>query len=78
MKKYSKYLIILTCIIAVLVSICFIPINATKLIPVIEKQVEKDLGVNIHVERLILRVGPFIKLKAPIMHVTYEDGQKFA
>lgn len=78
MKKYSKYLIIALIIIAALVSVCFIPINASKLIPTIEKQVSSELGVKIHIERLILRVGPLIKVKAPIMHMMYEDGQKFA
>lgn len=78
MKKYSKYLIITLIIIAALISACFIPINASKLIPTIEKQVSDDLGVKIHIERLILRVGPLIKVKAPIMHMMYEDGQKFA
>jgi hypothetical protein len=78
MKKYSKYLVLILCLIIVLVSICFIPISATSLIPTIEEQVSKDLGVNIHIERLILRVGPLLKVKAPVMHIMYEDGQKFA
>ncbi|MBE7711801.1 MAG: hypothetical protein E7Z92_06660 [Cyanobacteria bacterium SIG31] len=78
MKKYSKYILLAVCIIATLVAICFIPFNATKLIPTIEEQVAKDLGVNIHIEKLILRLGPNIKLKTPIMHLMYEDGQKFA
>ncbi|MCM1004017.1 MAG: hypothetical protein NC408_06720 [Candidatus Gastranaerophilales bacterium] len=78
MKKYSKYLIASLCILAFLITLCFIPINASKLIPTIEKQVASELGVKIHIERLILRVGPLIKVKAPIMHVMYEDGQKFA
>lgn len=78
MKKYSKYLIAAVCLMAFLITLCFIPINASKLIPTIEKQVSNELGVNIHIERLILRVGPLIKVKAPIMHMMYEDGQKFA
>ena len=78
MKKYSKYLIAAVCLLAFLITLCFIPINASKLIPTIEKQVSNELGVNIHIERLILRVGPLIKVKAPIMHMMYEDGQKFA
>lgn len=78
MKKYSKYIVLALIILAFLVSICFIPIRVSKLIPVIEEQVEKDLGVKIHIERLILRLGPTLKVKAPIMHIMYEDGQKFA
>ena len=78
MRKYSKYLIIGLCLLVALVTVCFIPISASKLIPVLEEQVTKDLGVKVHIERLILRVGPFLKVKAPIMHVMYEDGQKFA
>ena len=78
MKKYKNYFIAAFCIIAFLVSICFIPINASGMIPAIEEQVSKDLGVKIHIERLILRVGPLLKVKAPIMHMMYEDGQKFA
>lgn len=78
MKRYSKYLLIALCVIAVLVSICFIPFNASKLIPTIEKQVSNELGVKIHIEKLILRLGPLVKVKAPVMHMMYEDGQKFA
>ena len=78
MKKYSKYFIIGLVLIILLTSICFIPIKTESLIPLIEEQVEKDLGIKIHIERLILRLGPSIKLKAPIMHLMYGDGQKFA
>lgn len=77
MKKYGKIIIIILAVIAALVAVCFIPINASRLIPTIEKQVAKDLGIDIHIEKLILRVGPFIKIKAPIMHMMYKDGQKF-
>ncbi|MBE7702593.1 MAG: hypothetical protein E7Z89_00935 [Cyanobacteria bacterium SIG28] len=78
LKKYGKYLIILFCLISIIISTFFIPISASKLIPKLEKQVYSELGVNIHIEKLILRLGPSIKLKTPIMHVMYEDGQKFA
>lgn len=78
MKKYIKPLIILFCVAIFLTTICFIPIRVSKLIPFIEEQVAEDLGVNIHIERLILRLGPSLKFKAPMMHVTYQDGQKFA
>ena len=78
MKKYKKHLAIIFIVMAFLVSLCFIPINANKLIPLVEKQVSRELGVDIHIERLILRVGPYIKLKAPLMHVMYNDGKKFA
>ena len=72
-KKYRYLIIILVVILAFCISICFIPINATKFIPVIEKQVAKDLGINIHIERLILRLGPSLKVKTPMMHIMYED-----
>lgn len=78
MKKYAKQLIILFCITLFIASICFIPIRVSKLIPIIEEKVSADLGVNIHMERLILRIGPMLKLKTPIMHIMYSDGQKFA
>lgn len=78
MKKYKNLIIILFSIITCLVSICFIPFNATRLIPTIEEQVAKDFGIDIHIEKLILRFGPCIKVKAPTMHIMYEDGQKFA
>lgn len=77
MKKYKKYVIIFTVLLAFCVSICFIPIDATRFIPAIENQVAKDLGINIHIERLILRFGPALKVKAPVMHMMYKDGQKF-
>ena len=78
MKRYSKLLIIIFSIVALFVAICFIPINASSLIPVIEEQINKEFGVKVHVDKLILRTGPNIKLKAPIMHVMYIDGHKFA
>ena len=52
-KKYRKYIITLILIIAMCVSICFIPIDATRFIPVVEKQFQQDLGVQVHIERLI-------------------------
>ena len=76
-KKYRKYIITLILIIAMCVSICFIPIDATRFIPVVEKQFQQDLGVQVHIERLIFRFGPALKIKAPVMHILYEDGQKF-
>ena len=78
MKKYNKILITLFIILVVCVSICFVPMNASKLIPVIESQVQKEFGLKVHIEKLVLRTGPFIKIKAPIMHVMYDDGNKFA
>ena len=67
MKKYNKILIIIICILTIFTSVCFVPISASKLIPVIEKQVEKDLGLKIHIDKLILRVGPYLKIKTPII-----------
>lgn len=77
MKKYSKYIITALIILAALITVCFIPISASKLIPTIEDQVSKDLGIKVHIEKLILRVGPFLKVKAPIVHMMYENGEKF-
>lgn len=77
MKKYKNLIIILLVVLAFCISICFIPIDATRFIPAIESQVTKDLGIKIHIERLILRFGPSLKVKAPVMHIMYEDGQKF-
>ena len=62
MKKYRVYIIVILLIIAFLISICFIPINASKFIPEVEAQVTKDLGIQIHIEKLILRLGPALKL----------------
>lgn len=77
MKKYRKYIIIALAVIAFCISICFIPFNASRFIPEVETQVAKDLGIKIHIERLIFRFGPALKVKAPVMHIMYEDGQKF-
>lgn len=78
MKKYSTFLIIAFIVLVAMIISCFIPIKANKLIPTIEEQVSKDIGAKVHIEKLILRTGPYLKLKAPVMHVLYEDGQKFA
>ena len=78
MKKYSIYIYILASIIIASSFLCFIPIRVSKLIPIVEEQVAKDLGIKIHIDRLVLRLGPSLKLKTPIMHLMYEDGQKFA
>lgn len=77
MKRYRKYIIIVLILIAFCVSICFIPIDATRFVSVVEKQAEQEMGVQIHVEKLIFRFGPSLKIKAPVMHIMYEDGQKF-
>ncbi len=77
MKRYRKYFIIALVVIAFCISICFIPFDASRFIPEVENQVAKDLGIKIHIERLIFRFGPALKVKAPIMHLMYEDGQKF-
>jgi len=76
-KKYKNLIIIFLVLLTFCISICFVPIDATRFIPAIEAQVTKDLGINIHIERLILRLGPSLKVKAPAMHIMYEDGQKF-
>lgn len=76
-KKYKNIFIIFISLIIFCITICFIPINATKLIPLIETQVTNEYGVDVHIEKLIFRFGPTLKLKAPIMHVLYKDGNKF-
>ena len=77
MKRYRKYIILVLILLAFCISICFIPIDATRFIPIVEKQAMQDMGVQVHIEKLIFRFGPSLKIKAPIMHLMYEDGQKF-
>lgn len=78
MKKKYKYIILsIVVLMAFCISICFVPINATRFIPLIEAQVTRELGIKIHIERLILRLGPSLKVKAPAVHLMYADGQKF-
>lgn len=77
MKKYRNYIIAAIIVVTFCISICFVPIGASKLIPLVEAQVSKDLGIKIHIEKLIFRFGPALKVKAPVMHMMYEDGQKF-
>ena len=55
MKKYRTYIIVFAAFLAFCITICFIPIDASKFIPQIESQAEKDLGIKIHIEKLILR-----------------------
>lgn len=78
MRKYKNYIIAILSLLLVITTVCFIPISARKLIPLVESQAAKDFGVDAHLEHLVLRVGPQLKLKTPIMHLMYEDGQKFA
>ena len=78
MKKYKNYIIAIISIILLSMTVCFIPISARKLIPLVEKQAAADFGIDAHLEHLVLRIGPQLKLKTPIMHLMYEDGQKFA
>ena len=78
MKKYKNYIVAIISIVLLFTTICFVPISARKLIPLVEKQTERDFGINTHLEHLVLRIGPQLKLKTPIMHLMYEDGQKFA
>ncbi|MCQ2754034.1 MAG: hypothetical protein MJ231_03190 [bacterium] len=78
MKKYSKYLIAGLILVTILISICFIPISVSRFIPMLEKQVSDEIGASVHIDKLILRVGPYLKLKTPQMHITYSSGTKFA
>ena len=77
MKRYKKYIITILIILAFCISVCFIPIDATRFIPIVQQQTEQELGVKVHIEKLIFRFGPSLKIKAPIMHLLYEDGKKF-
>lgn len=77
MKKYKYYFILLLVLITFCISVCFIPIDATRFVPQVEKQFEQELGIKIHIEKLIFRFGPTLKIKAPVMHLMYQDGQKF-
>ena len=76
-KRYKKFLIALIVILTFCISICFVPINATHLIPIVEEQTMQEYGIQVHIEKLIFRFGPSLKIKAPIMHLMYADGQKF-
>ena len=78
MKIYRRYIIALLVLTLALTIVCFIPISASKMIPIVESQVAESFGVEVHLEHLVLRIGPKLKAKTPIMHIMYEDGQKFA
>ncbi len=77
MKKYRKFIYTLVLLLIILISVCFIPISVSKLIPTLENQIYEELGIKSHTDKLILRLGPSLKLKAPVMHLMYDDGQKF-
>ena len=51
MRKYNKIIIFIFALLTALISICFVPINASKLIPVIEKQAADEFGIKIHIEK---------------------------
>ena len=78
MKKYSLYIYITLIVLFIFTTVCFIPIRASKLIPILEENILEDYGINAHVERLILRIGPHLKVKAPTMLLMLEDGERFA
>ena len=78
MKKYKNYIMGLLIFISALVILCFIPISVSKLIPTVEKQISENIGAEAHLEQLIIQIGPKLKAKSPIVHLMYEDGQKFA
>lgn len=77
LKRYKNIIITFFLVITFCISICFVPINATHLIPMVEEQAKQEYGLEVHVEKLIFRFGPALKIKAPVMHVMYPDGQKF-
>ena len=78
MKKYGKYIIALIILLSAAISVCFIPIGISKYIPLVEKQVKEEYGIDVHIDKLILRIGPSLKIKAPIVHMIYPNGEKFA
>ena len=57
MKKFGKYILILLTIVAVFVSICFIPIRVSKLIPFVEEQIENLAHVYTSVKTAFLDAG---------------------
>ena len=65
-------------IIAFCISICFVPIGISRLIPTIEKQINEEYGIKVSINKLILRIGPSLKIKAPIMHIMSDKDTKFA
>ena len=77
-KKHKIYILIVLIFIIASITICFIPIGISRFIPIVEKQFKEELGVQVHLQKLILRVGPSLKIKAPVMHIMYDDGNKFA
>ena len=77
MKRYRKYILGIVLIIALCASVCFIPIDATRFAPNVEKQIADELGIKIHIDQLIFRFGPSLKIKSPNMELMYNDGQKF-
>ena len=72
MKKVVIGLIILF---AAIISLCFIPFNANKFIPIVEKQVQDKYGINAHLDKLILKIGPSIILKSPSINLSYNNLQ---
>ena len=76
-RKYRNLIVVLFVLLAACITICFIPISVKSFIPTVEQKVSEDLGINIRLDKLILRLGPSLKLKTPVMHMMYEDGQKF-
>ncbi|MCQ2739454.1 MAG: AsmA-like C-terminal region-containing protein [bacterium] len=78
MIKYKNYIIVFVVIVVSFITACFVPINISKSIPLVEKQFVEDYGLDVHIDKLILRIGPMLKIKAPVMHVMYPDGKKIA
>ena len=75
MKKVVIGIIILF---AAIIALCFIPFNANKFIPIVEKQVQDKYGINAHLDKLILKIGPSIILKSPSINLSYNNNSNFA
>lgn len=74
----KKVLILLGIVVSILFILCFIPFNADKFIPTIEKQVENQYGVTLKTDKLTVQFGPSLVVKSPQMTLFYDKSNKFS
>ena len=60
------------------ITLCFIPFNANKFIPLVKEQVAEQYGLNLDTAKLVLKVGPSIIIKSPSITLKYNQNEHLA
>ena len=76
--KIKKAFVGFGILLSLFISICFIPFNVDKLIPILKTEIQNQLGVKVELNKLILKIGPEIIIKSPDVNLSSKNVGEFA